>query len=135
MYKRLQSLQALNLPDIKKLLEQTLNDIKEENNQLHKHLNELTITSEASDLKRAEEQSAQRSEQEQPVSFEQLAPNKDHAHFESLLNTTEEVEYEPSLHGQILQLHAKGLTHEEIAQRLNCGKTEVELILRFQQKD
>ena len=38
---------------------------------------------------------------------------------------------EASLDAKILQLYNQGLTETEIAQKLNCGKTEAELIIRL----
>ncbi|KGP74043.1 DUF6115 domain-containing protein [Pontibacillus yanchengensis] len=39
--------------------------------------------------------------------------------------------YEPSLQSTIYQLYDQGYSKEEIAKKLNCGKTEVELMLKF----
>lgn len=39
--------------------------------------------------------------------------------------------YEPSLHAQILRMYDEGFSYEEIAKKLDCGKTEVELIVKF----
>lgn len=41
-------------------------------------------------------------------------------------------EQEPSFYEQVYSLAKQGLSAEEIAQQLKCGKTEVELILKFQ---
>lgn len=40
---------------------------------------------------------------------------------------------ETSLESKILQLHEQGLSHEEIAKKMNRGKTEVELFLKMMQ--
>ena len=39
---------------------------------------------------------------------------------------------EPSLHEQVNSLAKQGLSAEEIAQHLKRGKTEIELLLKFQ---
>jgi len=39
----------------------------------------------------------------------------------------------PTLSEQIIELHGKGMTLEEIAKKLNRGKTEIDLLLKFQQ--
>lgn len=39
---------------------------------------------------------------------------------------------EPSFHEQVNSLAKQGLSAEQIAQNLKCGKTEVELLLKFQ---
>ncbi|WP_440895334.1 DUF6115 domain-containing protein [Amphibacillus sp. Q70] len=41
---------------------------------------------------------------------------------------------EQSFAAQVLSLAEQGYTAETIAKKLNCGKTEVELLLKFQQK-
>ncbi|GIO21992.1 hypothetical protein [Oceanobacillus sp. J11TS1] len=40
-------------------------------------------------------------------------------------------EVETSLEAKILQLHAKGETVDNIANKLNCGKTEAEIIIKL----
>ncbi|MFB1049546.1 DUF6115 domain-containing protein [Paraliobacillus sp. JSM ZJ581] len=49
----------------------------------------------------------------------------------------EEVEgsFKPSFQAKVLSLYDKGNTVETIARKLNCGKTEVELLVKFQQKN
>src|SRR5690625_186853 len=43
---------------------------------------------------------------------------------------------ETSIQANVLQLHNKGLSIEQIAKRLNCGKTEAELIINlYEQKN
>ncbi|PWU68846.1 DUF6115 domain-containing protein [Gracilibacillus dipsosauri] len=42
---------------------------------------------------------------------------------------------EQSLTAQILHLSQKGMTSDEIAKKLDKGKTEIELLLKFQQKN
>ena len=59
-------------------------------------------------------------------------------------NTEEEIKYEPlvniddsyetSLQAQILQLNNQGLTSEEIAEKLQCGKTEAALVIKLHSK-
>lgn len=39
-----------------------------------------------------------------------------------------------SLHAKILQLHDKGFSIEDIARKLDCGKTEVELFMKLYNK-
>lgn len=44
--------------------------------------------------------------------------------------TTQE-RFEPTLNSKVVLLHEQGFKTEEIAQKLNKGKTEIELILKF----
>ncbi|MBP2077682.1 DUF6115 domain-containing protein [Oceanobacillus polygoni] len=39
-----------------------------------------------------------------------------------------------SLESRVLQLHNQGLPIDDIAQKLNCGKTEVEIIIKLREK-
>lgn len=48
---------------------------------------------------------------------------------------TEEDQFEQSLTSQIVLLHNKGLNTDEIAQKLNKGKAEIELLLKFSRKN
>lgn len=48
-------------------------------------------------------------------------------------NNEQQDEMTTSLQAKILQLHSQGHTASEIAQQLNCGKTEVALTIKFQQ--
>lgn len=136
LYKQFQLLQDLNLPNVKELLEKTLVSIKEENKQLQQTLNDMTTK------KQTKQMTKTKANISQPLSinhvqptptFDQTLTADDPTDEQSLLAVEVEDKYEPSLHGQIFQLHEKGLSNEEIAQALNCGKTEVDLILRFQQ--
>ena len=43
--------------------------------------------------------------------------------------------YQPSVQSQILELREKGYSLDEIAKRLDRGKTEIELLLKFHQKN
>ncbi|MFD1171895.1 DUF6115 domain-containing protein [Oceanobacillus picturae] len=47
----------------------------------------------------------------------------------------EEDQVEASLQSRILQLHHRGKSNTEIAKQLNCGKTEVELIIKLYAKN
>ncbi|MEM1506445.1 hypothetical protein RG959_24150, partial [Domibacillus sp. 8LH] len=47
----------------------------------------------------------------------------------------EEDQVEASLQSRILQLHHRGKSNTEIAKQLDCGKTEVELIIKLYAKN
>ena len=75
------------------------------------------------------------------ISQESTQVNKDvrqsnESSFQSLLEKTlksEETAFESSREAKILHLHSEGNTVEEIAKKLDIGKTEVELIVKIQQ--
>ncbi|ASN05706.1 DUF6115 domain-containing protein [Virgibacillus necropolis] len=46
----------------------------------------------------------------------------------------DDVHYKTSLHAKILQMHDQGMPNEEIARKLNSGKTEVDLIIKIHAK-
>ncbi|RWZ60465.1 coupling factor for flagellin transcription and translation [Halobacillus fulvus] len=98
--------------DIEGLFQSYLLEIKEENAKLANMANEpRTDSLEAAPLKETKKESYV------PPVPEEEAPL-----------------YEPSLTSRILELKRKGYTIEEIARQLNRGKTEIELLLKFQQK-
>ncbi|MFQ3543305.1 hypothetical protein Q7A53_04410 [Halobacillus rhizosphaerae] len=43
--------------------------------------------------------------------------------------------YQPTLQSQVLLLKDQGLSNDQIAKRLNRGKTEIELVIKFKQKN
>ncbi|WP_090856578.1 hypothetical protein [Paraliobacillus sp. PM-2] len=47
----------------------------------------------------------------------------------------EEESFKPSFSAQVLALYSKGESVESIARKLDCGKTEVELMVKFHQKN
>ncbi|SHF52224.1 DUF6115 domain-containing protein [Ornithinibacillus halophilus] len=53
---------------------------------------------------------------------------------EPILADHVEDEVETSVQARILQLYHEGLSEEEIARKLNCGKTEVELTIKLHKK-
>lgn len=56
--------------------------------------------------------------------------------FQSLLEksiASQDMSVEPSKEAKVLHLHSQGNTVEEIAKKLDIGKTEVELIVKIQQ--
>ncbi|UOQ85603.1 DUF6115 domain-containing protein [Gracilibacillus salinarum] len=97
-------------------------EIKEENDQF---IQEMT-KSQQSTAKNKPENSRQ-AEPDEPAT---------HSGYYQPVSTIDHVEdvVEHSLAGSILHLRQQGLTVDQIAKKLDKGKTEVELILKFQQK-
>lgn len=71
----------------------------------------------------------------QPTSepFQQTEQENDAFDISSLVEQYDEVT-ELSEEGKVLQLQEKGFSTEDIARKLNRGKTEIELILKLQQQ-
>ncbi|MBC5635989.1 hypothetical protein H8S33_04015 [Ornithinibacillus sp. BX22] len=105
------------------LMENYLEEIKEENRRLQKELANIQPTAKNEDA---------------PINVEDEPSLKveEHEEIPTSLPGSDIVkdEVEVSQHSRILQLYKEGLGAEEIARKLGCGKTEVELIIKFQEK-
>lgn len=60
-----------------------------------------------------------------------LYDETDSNHITDFLKEKPNDSIETSIHAKVLQLYQKGLSVEEIAKQLDCGKTEAELIIKF----
>ncbi|GEN30455.1 hypothetical protein HNQ35_001085 [Cerasibacillus quisquiliarum] len=100
-----------------------LQEIKDENNRLlsyHKERQGETVEA--------------NKEQEQLTykSNHLLQPKTDSNHLTDLINNNKTNDsVETSIHAKVLALYQSGMDVEEIAKKLNCGKTEAELIIKF----
>jgi response regulator of citrate/malate metabolism len=94
-------------------MEQSLEEIKEENNRLQELL------------------AHQKTQTDVNETFKEMQEEEDVTH---LLGETDGIKVEASLDSQVLLLHQEGYTAEEIARKLNCGKTEAELIIKMYAK-
>ncbi|GAB3067196.1 DUF6115 domain-containing protein [Virgibacillus ainsalahensis] len=111
LLKQINVLKKKKISESAELFEKYLQEIKDENSRLQEHLvehkTETTDTSES-----------------MPSSVDDALI----AHSPSIDNADK---VEASLQARILQLHNKGLSETEIAQKLNCGKTEAALIIKI----
>ncbi|MEJ8765350.1 hypothetical protein WKU33_05655 [Oceanobacillus sp. HCA-5259] len=115
-----------NSAELTAALERSLEEIKAENDRLQA----LMTNHKASSV----EQKNQKEESQQPaeqVPAHQPESEEADADVDRLLGDAPGYELEASLESRVMQLHAKGLTIEEIAKALDCGKTEAELIIRL----
>lgn len=114
--------------EINYLLEDFLEKIRLENDRLEKVI--------------AKESNQRHASYENTIAYQKKNDSNDQktskSHFKKLHDINHlqfpQDRVETSLHAKILQLHKQGLSTTEIAQQLNCGKTEVELVLQFQTK-
>jgi hypothetical protein len=118
--------------EIEDLFQSYLLEMKEENDKLLNLIDKSTIHQPAKipavnnrgkgtpQMNQTQVPGKQRSSshQEKPKEYKPLVP-------------AVEDRFEHSLNSQIVLLHEQGLKTEEIAQKLNKGKTEIELILKF----
>lgn len=116
---KLEQIKITNPNDIIQLLEHYLAEIKEENKQLRDELdNNISSIEENKDTIH---QDLNKRERNQAIEDKELAIEKD-----DLMET--------SMEAKILHLHHQKFSPAEIARKLNCGKTEVELIIKFHDK-
>ena len=116
---KLEQIKITNPNDIIQLLEHYLAEIKEENKQLRDELdNNISSIEENKDTI---QQDLNKRERNQAIEDMELAIEKD-----DLMET--------SMEAKILHLHHQKFSPAEIARKLNCGKTEVELIIKFHDK-
>ncbi|WP_382357290.1 DUF6115 domain-containing protein [Lentibacillus kimchii] len=119
LFKQVQSLQQDNAREVTELLEQSLQDIKQENREL-----EHTLAATGNDTKPAGEKESSKQPETEGETKNPYTPETDSVTDETAL----------SLEAKILQLHDKGFSIEEIARQHNCGHTEAELIIKMNQK-
>ncbi|SEQ57468.1 hypothetical protein SAMN05216232_2737 [Virgibacillus subterraneus] len=117
LFKQLQLLKKDSSQDIMELLETYLEEIKEENRFLEEEIGKTN------------------SETVAPSSIEFEAEQKEENVPEYIPESAKVVDdSETSMQAKILQLYDQGLKVEDIARRLNCGKTEAELIIKLHGK-
>ncbi|SDQ60036.1 DUF6115 domain-containing protein [Virgibacillus salinus] len=117
LFKQLQLLKKDSSQDIMELLETYLEEIKEENRFLEEEIGKTN------------------SETVAPSSIEFEAEQKEEKVPEYIPESAKVVDdSETSMQAKILQLYDQGLKVEDIARRLNCGKTEAELIIKLHGK-
>jgi DNA-binding NarL/FixJ family response regulator len=108
------------------LLETYLQEVKEENDRLQ----------EAISSEKDKATSVPKGVSNEPVRSQ---ANDDYSEQENSSYTPpapiEEDQVEASLQSRILQLHHRGKSNTEIAKQLDCGKTEVELIIKLYAKN
>ncbi|MGM8211726.1 DUF6115 domain-containing protein [Virgibacillus sp. W0430] len=117
LMKQLRDLKQGNIQEIQTIFESYLQEIKEENNRLQKKINVQPKPKFNSTLKYTDNETSY---------AKQDSKTNEQTTVKDLLQT--------SLQSKVLQMHDKGLTIDEIAQKLNCGKTEVALSIKMQQK-
>ncbi|MBT2216647.1 hypothetical protein KK120_12535 [Virgibacillus dakarensis] len=106
-----------NMDEIIGLFETYLAEIKEENRLLETKLGDNDTMESKEEKKQAEA----------PVAPVEKGSNKLNDFFVPEVKDS----LETSLQARVLKLHDQGVSHEEIASRLNCGKTEAALIIKL----
>ncbi|WP_188454362.1 helix-turn-helix domain-containing protein [Virgibacillus oceani] len=109
------------------LLETYLQEIKEEN----RILQESVINNSLQDKNRTSKMSEQAATVKENRYMNTDEKNENYLVPEIAADDTTEM----SLQAKILQLHAQGISDEQIAKKLGCGKTETELVIKLHNKN
>lgn len=125
LFQQTQLLKQTNTKELTDLFETYLNEIKQENRRL-----ETKINSKTNETKQAHEQKRN----EPDTTKEKKIINKNEMDGRELKTDIIDDTFTTSLEAQVLQLYQQGKEVEEIAQMLNCGKTEAELIINLSKK-
>lgn len=117
LFKEIQQLKVNPPKNITHIFEKYLQEIRDENDRLKAEATPIT-----------DEPSVNPTGQK----FEQEAPEK-LQYMPEIVETEDTTE--TSLQSQILQLYHQGISPNDIAKKLNCGKTEVDLSIKFYKKE
>ncbi|WP_182199183.1 DUF6115 domain-containing protein [Paraliobacillus salinarum] len=125
--------------EIEELLAVYLLEIREENETLVETLNNSTNTiqkkKDKSEVSQTVESNDGNNHTSTRSSSEDYSTVNQTASYQPPEIEEGEETFEPSLQAQVLSLYNNGDNIESIARKLNCGKTEVELLVKFQQKN
>ncbi|MGM8364110.1 helix-turn-helix domain-containing protein [Virgibacillus sp. W0181] len=118
LLKQLRMLKQDSTEEMEKIFDAYLQEIKEENRSLQLEINE----SKQAEQRRKQPHASNNSSHQRKIvnNYIPLDSNKPPTDF-----------VETSLQSQILQLYDEGLSVDEIAKKLNCGKTEVDLTIKM----
>ncbi|MFG6115091.1 DUF6115 domain-containing protein [Halobacillus sp. MO56] len=130
----LESRQKQVAEDIEQMFTAYLLEIKEENERFQQMLNMEEKT--ATHYSPSHPERNRVSEAENPVhTGQQDFEKQSKPVYQPLMPGNEQVNYEPSFSTQVFALQDQGYSIEEIARKLNRGKTEIALILKFNQQN
>ncbi|TFJ94685.1 DUF6115 domain-containing protein [Lentibacillus salicampi] len=118
LFKQIQSVKQHNQQEWMKWMDTYLEDIKKENRHLEETLSGIASQPEKNMQPKTDSEPAVESNEQIADDF---TPEVDHIADDSHM----------SLEAQVLQLHDERMTVENIARKLNCGKTEAELIIKI----
>src|SRR5690625_296394 len=123
LFQQIQLLKQDNKKELTDLFETYLKEIRSENRRLESKIELNTFSSEQNEKLNVPENST-----------EEHAPTFNENETPSLKTDTIHDQFETSLDAKILQLYHQGMEVSEIAQTLNCGKTEAELLINLYNK-
>ncbi|WP_087972883.1 DUF6115 domain-containing protein [Oceanobacillus rekensis] len=128
LFQQIQTIKSQDLQEIEGLFEVYLQEIKTENSRLQAHLQteKKSKHETISSNKPTTDKKTQRTEWME----EELEQG-----MEQHISTSYEDTLEASLESKVLQMHGKGMAIGDIARKLECGKTEIEIILKLHKKN
>lgn len=122
LFQQIQSLKQEHTKEVTDLFEMYLQEIKAENNRLE---NEIPLQKPSNKQEPVIEPTPIRM-----VRQENEAEAVEEIQYMPQTNTVND-HHETSLEAQILQLYHLGLSADDIAKKLNCGKTEAALVIKI----
>ncbi len=105
-------------------------EIREENERFMKQIERVDLSEQPKQVKNSDKEN---SSSEDPQSKNRKQQQVKEYQPISTIDSVEDV-VESSSTASVLHMQEKGYTVDEIAKKLNKGKTEIELLLKFQQK-
>lgn len=131
LVKQIQQVKQFKDKETETMMLQFLNEIKAENKQLQE---QLTREQNQTGNDQLHHEQIKTSATPQTKSDDEISEivGTDMQMTDLVENKQEQMEL--SMEGKVLQLNEEGYSTEAIAEKLTCGKTEVELILNLQQK-
>ncbi|HLR14559.1 MAG TPA: hypothetical protein VK144_01955 [Bacillota bacterium] len=132
LYKQGQQPNNKEINEIDQLMHSYVTKIQQENNDLQKALQEKSnLTLEKQDMNEYISSDKNGTTERKEETKEEAEKQWDPA---TIIEPTEDT-IETSLESRVLQLHRGGMSVNDIAKKLHCGKTEASLIIQFQSKD
>lgn len=133
LLKKVQQMENMsNSDELTAALERSLEEIKAENDRLQTLMTNQKVYS-REQVKQDDQDNTidEPADEKVPTNETQPVEKED---VDYLIGDAPGYKVEASLESRVMQLYAKGLTIEEIAKTLDCGKTEAELITRLYNK-
>ncbi|RDY72131.1 DUF6115 domain-containing protein [Halobacillus sp. SY10] len=115
--------------EIEDLFTSYLMEIKEENKRMESLVRKKSAPSDSQNT-----QNENRNDKVNSHSEKKVIADKEASPSYTLPELNEKESYQPSFHSQVFELKEKGYSNEEIARKLDKGKTEIELLFKFHQK-
>lgn len=134
LFQQIQAIKHNQKEQIERMLHHFVEEIREENERLQAKL-QSNLSPQQRDLNESMKELNRHTKERNRNVAAQLKQNEKIENVTNKMVQTEKREdkVETSLESKILQLHEQGLSHEEIAKKMNRGKTEIELFLKMMQ--